>query len=379
MSTTINRITTITKRIFFIAAFLLLATLHLSQQAHAEPYLAIQTGYKCIQCHVNPTGGGLRNKFGNVFAQTQLSADTINVGDEMWLGGFGQRLSLGGDVRASATVTSVPNSDQTREFELNQARVYLDMAIIPNRLSVYVDELVAPGAAINREAYVHYITENGQWHIKGGQLYLPFGLRLQDDSAYTRQIAGVNMTAPDTGVELGWEYNAWSTQIAISNGSAGGPETDTGKQYSTQVAYVLNRWRIGAAANLNDSDAGDRHAYGVFAGVRTGPISWLGEVDYVVDDIVIGANATPAERKSIAALLEANYLVTKGHNIKITGELLDPNRDVDHDDQARWSALYEYSPIQFLQLRTGIRYYDGIPQSDLQNRRIYFLELHGFF
>jgi len=41
--------------------------------------------------------------------------------------------------------------------------------------------------------------------------------------------------------------------------------------------------------------------------------------------------------------------------------------------------LYEWSPIQFVQLRGGVRFYDGIPQSDLQNRTQAFLQLHGFF
>jgi hypothetical protein len=342
--------------------------------AKAEPYLAVREGFKCVQCHVNPTGGGLRNTFGNAYAQSQLAATRVDTGDTVWTGMIGTMLALGGNVRANANVVDVPHQAQTREFELDQARVYLNFAVIPNRLSIYFDELVAPGAASNRETYIRYQAASNDWSIKAGQMYLPFGLRLQDDSAFVRQVSAINMTVPDTGVELSWEPGNWSTQFAISNGSGGGPETDTGKQFSLQGSYVRRTWRIGLAGNLNNSDAGDRSVVGVFGGLTTGPIAWLAEADYVTDKGV--ASGT---RKSIAGLLEGNWLMRKGHNLKITAEELDPDRDVGEDNQTRYSAVYEYTPIQYLQLRSGIRYYDGIPQNDLQNRRVGFVELHGFF
>ena len=76
---------------------------------------------------------------------------------------------------------------------------------------------------------------------------------------------------------------------------------------------------------------------------------------------------------------EANYRIRKGHNLKLTAEYLDPDRRVAEDQQTRWSALYEYTPMPFLQLRAGLRRYRGIPQSVLENRRVAFIELHGFW
>jgi hypothetical protein len=41
--------------------------------------------------------------------------------------------------------------------------------------------------------------------------------------------------------------------------------------------------------------------------------------------------------------------------------------------------VYEYTPIPFLQLRAGYRYYSGIPQNNAQNQRLVLAELHGYF
>src|SRR2546430_15435954 len=90
------------------ARYLLLSLLLLALEAHAEPYLAVQTGFKCGQCHVNPTGGGERTVFGNVFAQTQLAANRIDTGADVWTGEINRFLSIGGDVRAQAQYTKVP-------------------------------------------------------------------------------------------------------------------------------------------------------------------------------------------------------------------------------------------------------------------------------
>jgi hypothetical protein len=358
-----------------LVVVIVLGTLLYPAVALGEPYLAVQMGFKCGQCHVNPTGGGLRNVFGNAWSQSQLAARSIAAADRAkWLGQVNDYLSLGGDLRADAEMVDVPDSDRASEFRLSDARIYLAAQVVPGRISVHIDERLAPGNATTMEAYLKLASATGRYYLKAGRMYLPFGWRLEDDNALVRQLSGVSMQAPDEGIEMGLELDSWSAQLALSNGSAGGPETDDGKQFLARVEKVWPAWRAGVSGMVNDTDAGRRSALGLFAGMRLGPTSWLAELDYV-DDAGLGAGG----RELLAGLVEVNWHIASGHNLKLTHEWLDPDVDVDEDEQVRASLVYEWSPIEFVQVRTGVRQFDGPRQIDFQNRTQVFLQLHGYF
>ena len=114
--------------------------------------------------------------------------------------------------------------------------------------------------------------------------------------------------------------------------------------------------------------------FGLFAGFRTGSISWLAEVDRISDDLSPGVT-----QDAIAGLAEADWRISKGHNLKVTYDYFDPDDGVSEDHQVRYSLVWEYTPMQFVQARIGLRRYDGPPQFPRQNRDIAFAELHGFF
>jgi hypothetical protein len=343
--------------------------------AFGEPYFAVQQGLKCAVCHVNPSGGGMRTAFGNEWARSTLAARMIDTGDaDRWTGSVNRFVALGANLRASGTYVDTPDQPSQNAFDVDEARLYMELSAIPDRLGIYLDQRVAPGGSTNLEAYARYWSANRTWYVKAGQMYLPYGLRLEDDSAYIRGVTGVNFATPDRGVEAGLELGRWTAQFAVTNGTASGSEDDQGKQYSVRAEYVQSVWRAGASYNFNDADAGERQLAGVFAGLLTGPIAWLAEADYITDE-----SFADGERKQWVGLIEANWLISKGNNLKLTAEYFEPDEDVDEDEQNRYSLVWEYTPIQFVQLRVGARIYDGIPQNDLQNRKLAFAQVNAFF
>ena len=357
-------------RAMLVAVLLLSA---LAGPAAAEPYLAVFKGLKCSTCHTAPSGGGLRTAYGNVYAQTELPARTADLGD-LWTGEMGRFLAVGADLRGGYRETDTPGAATVSDTELQEFLGYVELRPFPQYLALYVDAKLAPDDPVIREQYARIKLPGGRWALRVGEFFLPYGWRLQDDEAFVRTVSGINFNTPDTGVEVQYEAGRWSGQLAVTRGTAGGPEVDSGKQYSLRVSRVAGQWRVGGSFNFNDAKAGDRQMQNVFAGLRTGPLAWLGELGYIVD------NGTPTGRRGRwTGLVEGNYRYRPGHNLKLTLEWYDPDADVDEDEQNRVSLVWEYLPMQFVQARLGLRYYDGIPQNPAQNRQQAFAELHLLF
>lgn len=349
-----------------------LALLSSGEHAAAEPYLAVQKGMQCSNCHSSPAGGGKRTVYGNVFAQSELAARRLGDG-KAWTGEVTKWLAIGADLRASFEDIDVPNRSGTSDIDFNRGTFYAEATLIPNRLSLYVDEQFSPNDFDTREIYVRLNSKDAKWFVAGGEFYLPYGLRLQDDTAFVRQATGINFANTDRGLLGGYNFGPWSTIASITDGSGAGRD-GAGNQVSLISSYTQATWRAGVSVNVNDDDAGDRTMFGLFGGLKTGPVAWLAEIDSISDNVSPGVTAD-----AFAGLLEANWTIRGKNNLKLSYDYLDPNIDISEDQQVRYSLVWEHSPMQFIQARIGYRLYDGIPQVDAQNRKVFFAELHGFF
>jgi hypothetical protein len=361
------------RRVGYFAGLIALAIL-VCGHASAEPYLAVRYGLKCTSCHVNPTGGGLRSNFGDVFAQTELPAHPIRGNFGLWTGALTNWLRVGSDFRYDDNFTQTPGAKSTNHLQMQQGRVYAEAEPIANRLIFYVDEQVSPGDPINHEAYAILWSASHDWYVKAGRMYLPFGFRLEDQTAFVYDVSSITMYAPDNGLEFGWLHGHWDAQVTLSNATAAGalPSTD-GKEYGLQMSYVESAWRLGVAAHDDDSPFARRKILGVFGGTRTGPVTWLAEIDGVDNEY-----APVAGERETGGLVEGDWLVAAGNNLKVTLEYLDPDEEVHDNRQTRLSFVYELTPIQFLQLRAGVRDYYGPANIPLQRTTLLFFQLHAF-
>ena len=398
----------------FAAPFWLLGCFAaLPSSARAEPYLAVRYGYKCSQCHLNPTGGGKRNSFGNIFTQTELPWRTLSArdlaaivqpavldggepsdgektaagspaapqddgpGSTFYTGYLTRFLSLGGDVRFNnQTVARGEERTTTNTFSVAEGNLYASIELFSNVLSLYLDETMAPGGAASREAYALL---RGPWasYVKAGRMMLPFGWRLQDDSAFIREITGFNYGVQDLGVEFGLEPGPISASIAVSNGTQGSTDDNRDKQVSAILAFIRRYWRIGAHATWNNTPQSKRIAAGAFAGLTFGRFTVLGEADRIVDEQEAVAGE-PTERK-LLLYGAVTYLLARGVNLQFTYDFADPNTAETEDSFIRLSAGVEFFATQFTQLRAFYRFRDDTEDSIRDDESIIDFELHIFF
>mgnify|MGYP003694419303 CR=1 FL=1 len=160
------------------------------------------------------------------------------------------------------------------EAKVTEADVYLGVELVKDRLSLYLDEHVAPGGASSREAFALFAIERAGFYVKGGKFFLPFGLRLQDDDAASRRGTGFTLETADIGAEVGFDTGAWSSALSITNGTSGGAEADNGKQYCCKRRARLHAW-ADRALRVVERSSGRRERQSVasaFGTFRAGPI-----------------------------------------------------------------------------------------------------------
>ena len=333
---------------------------------HAEPYLAVRTGFKCTQCHVNRTGGGKRTEFGMVFTQTSLPMFFVRSpdGPSFRDGMLSDMVSMGANLRAdNKTLFEFETSQGQRagtssEFQISEANVYFQMDLIPSILVLYIDQTLTPLNA-NREAFGLLQGLPGDSYVKMGRMLLPYGLRLLDDDAFIRNRTGYNYDRHDKGAELGLEPGPLSLVGNVTNTRA-----------SVVGSVVYRQWRLGGSW-ARETTRSKSKSVGAFGGATVGRLTLLGEADVI----------TEGDTEKLAVMVEMSFLVLKGLNFKTVYEFFDRNRDVpnENDRQTRLTLGVEPFVTQFLQVGLFYRINNFIPQNLSENQDQLVLQFHMFF
>ncbi|WP_144394189.1 hypothetical protein [Pleionea sediminis] len=341
----------------------------------AEPYISVQTQMPCSSCHVNPTGGGMRTDYGIYYGANTLPASQNKMVNPD-IGKISSFLKLGGDFRYNfdAQQTDVEDS-KAQGFSVNSAQTYLLLSNEKSDWQFYLDQQVAPGGAINREALLIKKFDNGDY-VKVGKMVPAFGLKLEDDLAFTRRFTGINFDSSDNGVEYGFQGSSHLTNLFITNGTNAVENNNDRFQIGARTEWFLGKFRVGGAIIANDSIDIERIMYSMFAGYVYESLTFLAEI--VTIDQQTFEPAFIDEQQDIA-LFEVNWLINPGHNLKFTEEFYDPDKNLNEDHFVRHSLVYEFTPTANVQIRGGFRINEAPPQELRENGERIFAQLHFYF
>jgi hypothetical protein len=211
------------------AALLVGLFLSLPGGASALPRFSVQNGAKCVLCHVNPTGGGLRNDYGvSVFERRRLAVDwpakekaDKPARDNAFFGRLGETFSVGGDLRLAYLFVSDSEADPGDDPDLDalflmQGDLYL-AARLSEKVTLYQD--IGLGGAFEIFGLVSALPLG--LYVKAGAFTPPFGVKFPEHTNVNRIDLNFDPGFVDTGVEIGRAGDVLGAHLMVSAGQLG--------------------------------------------------------------------------------------------------------------------------------------------------------------
>jgi hypothetical protein len=329
--------------------------------AFALPRFSILTGMQCSNCHINPTGGELRNTFeSSDFVDDHLRlipahGDSTDFNFNPQLNDY---ILLGGDVRFQYLY----DGDQKKTtFQSMEGSIYTSLRLFTST-SLFVKYDFANTAY---EAYGLYKFNSDNSYVKIGAFEPSYGIRLDDHTAYTRggNYGTLQGLAPagyslifspdywDAGIEVGSRFDNLFVTVDATNGAGPKPlNFDSKKAFSGRAEYLMKgNFMFGASGY----SAGSLTMYGVHTGAGIGDrVTILGEWDWA--NSLPGLAPTYGNAKSNAAFVEASCFISNG--LSATGRFDYFRTVVGGHIYERWIVGANIYPLPHVDLMPQVRF-----------------------
>ncbi|MBS3946136.1 MAG: hypothetical protein KGZ42_11595 [Melioribacter sp.] len=363
--------------------YFLIISLLFSSSIYSLPRFALQQKDKCISCHINPTGGIIRNENGFFFGRNVVSMSSPRDKNFTISPKLTENVSFGFDYRSQLIYSQ---EKKRADFQDMTGSLYLNASV-----SSDIDILARydfPNSIW--EAYgIARILPN-ESYIKIGSFVPYFGIRIDDHTSYTKggdygllfsigAIQGLiyNPLYTETGIELGANLSDWGLLTASVgksrfNGTLSSDPTFTSRFEINSSYDKIGFFAGGSFASAKVRSLGNKLntiLYGTFAGIGTQNFSLIGEYDIAKDFLAKGI-------VSSAMMLEASYLLTIGLEAVIRYDRFDKNLDIKEDELAHLIFGFEFFPFTFVELRPQYRINIENPE---KGNNAFILQFHFWY
>ena len=331
----------------------------------AVPRYALENGSSCILCHIDPSGGALRNDYGIAYGLDDLAAK-LPKRLSSYTGIIIKHFQIGGDVRFQSV-------------SRKKGEVPSGLAIFPMQANFQIKTEVKKLTALAELAtlqsdYRVQLRLNGKFgYIKTGIGKPSFGLKLDDHTVFTR---GGNIRLIHGNYREGMPFvptlkNAPFFELGHYKGNThysfgmikGYLYEKSESSYGRLEHFISNgslNKMIGASFFRETTAAKDLKMVNLFGGLNRGNLSWMGEVT-VAENLV--------SDRSIASYSELTWNLKKGYTILARIDFFDESIIYTEDAIRRTTFGLNYVPLPLVDIKFQIRstqLSSGVPSKGIE-------------
>ncbi len=347
-------------------ALLCAGTVLMVSTARSLPRFASREGIRCQACHLNPSGGGMRQTFGVRYGRDQLPVPTWS--ESLALEDFSTRLSdvvsVGADFRTLYYYVQTGETNSNALWQM-QGDVYMSF-LISKKVHMYLDKGLYSGFEVF--GLLDVLPANG--FIKVGKFVPNYGTKVDDHRTFIREKLGFSpeFGRPErTGVEVGIAPGPVQLTAGVYNAVDGFGGTTNDKALLGRVDYVM---KLGEETHLSLGGNVFRKQeptqlkttlLGGLGALSHGNVTLMGEVDMIKKDS-IGTTTN-----GLVVYGELDIVVTPGVDLKFGYDFFDPDTDVKSGTQTRYTVGFEFFPLSGVEVRPLYRINSEEPVNSRNN------------
>lgn len=363
--------------------------------AWAEPYLAAWKGVNCNACHVNQTGGYLRNDFGKNYGNSLQTFDWQGIAEEAQKiqHNTPSFIAMGIDIHQGYMTTwnyRQPTAQNTSSFTTGippLSRQDFSFQVKANEVvsGVFTYRL---DENVTKEAYglVSGLPAGG--YIKFGNFMLPYGLNLSDDQSLVRlalepTASTFTFDSPAIGaIEAGIYPDPVFLNVALTSSQSAAITLPSGqmvqneKIVSAKGGIHYSEFTLGGSfygTNLDEPSGTSSTIpassvtvlYGPYGWGRIGPVVILGEYDQGYNEGIVPGGIQQDNIYAYHVSAEADL----GNSVylRLTREWYDDNLHLSFFDETRQVLTLRCYPVRNLRTQLDFTRVDPYGTSNQPN------------
>ena len=348
---------------FAVVASILFSLFWLNS-AEARPEFATELEKECSFCHLDPAGGGPRNRIGEIFEENYFEFpedfDMDAVTEEAME--VVKQLTTSLDFQTAFIKTTHVDAEESTIAGCNSCHSSIDRFLLMQAevtFNAQASENISltlsnnAGTTMNAFATVNAIPKH--LYVKVGQFRLPFAIKQKDHNILVREGYGLGSNKRDVGVELGGSAGKVFYNAAFFN--AGGV---TAKGGLGTLGAQLGPVRAGISGIFEKPGEEWERLIGAFLTTSYAGLSLEGEFNFGNSGEFV--TFTPEDVDSKGYYVGAKYRVLPQLTLAGRYGLFDPDRTVKGDASQRVTLSAQYNFMENGAI--SLFYWANLPNAD---------------